>query len=59
MKCVDTAINLIKTFQAMCARAGLRLHKFISNKKEVIKLFHLKIVQKDSRARPVERSFAT
>ena len=36
VKCVDTAINLIKNCQAMCARAGLRLHKFSSNKKEVI-----------------------
>ena len=36
VKCVDTAINLIKNCQAMCAKAGLRLHKFSSNKKEVI-----------------------
>ena len=36
VKCVDTAINLIKNCQAMCAKGGLRLHKFSSNKKEVI-----------------------
>jgi len=36
VKCVDTAVNLIKNCQAMCAKAGLRLHKFSSNKKEVI-----------------------
>ena len=36
VKCVDTATNLIQNCQAMCARAGLRLHKFSSNKKEVI-----------------------
>lgn len=36
VKCVDTAVNLMKNCQAMCAKAGLRLHKFSSNKKEVI-----------------------
>ena len=36
VKCVDTATNLIQNCQAMCAKAGLRLHKFSSNKKEVI-----------------------
>ena len=33
---VKTAIDLIRNTQAMCAKAGLRLHKFSSNKKEVI-----------------------
>ena len=36
VKCADTAINLIKNCQAMCAKAGLKLHKFSSDKKEVI-----------------------
>ena len=36
VKCVDTATKLIHNCQAMCAKAGLRLHKFSSNKKEVI-----------------------
>ena len=36
VKRVHTTIDLIKNCQAMCARAGLRLHKFSSNKKEVI-----------------------
>ncbi|XP_020617949.1 uncharacterized protein LOC110055869 [Orbicella faveolata] len=36
VKCVDTAVNLIKNCQAMCAKAGLRLHKSSSNKKKVI-----------------------
>ena len=33
---VKTAVDLIRNTQAMCAKAGLRLHKFSSNKKEVI-----------------------
>ena len=33
---VKTAVDLISNTQAMCAKAGLRLHKFSSNKKEVI-----------------------
>ena len=33
---VKTAIDLIRNTQAMCAKAGLRLHQFSSNKKEVI-----------------------
>lgn len=33
---VSTAIDLIQNSQAMCAKAGLRLHKFSRNKKEVI-----------------------
>ena len=33
---VSATINLIHNCKAICARAGLRLHKFSSNKKEVI-----------------------
>ena len=33
---VKTAVDLIRNTQAMCAKAGLRLHKFSRNKKEVI-----------------------
>ena len=39
LKSVDTpqrAISLIKQTKELCARGGLRLHKFISNSKEVI-----------------------
>ena len=36
VKDVDTAIELIHKTQGMCAKAGLTLHKFSSNKKEVI-----------------------
>ena len=36
VKDVDTAIELIQKTQGMCAKAGLKLHKFSSNKKEVI-----------------------
>lgn len=36
VKDVDTAIELNQKTQGMCARAGLKLHKFSSNKKEVI-----------------------
>ena len=36
VKGVDTAIELIQKMQGMCAKAGLKLHKFSSNKKEVI-----------------------
>ena len=30
------AISLIKASQGICAKAGLRLHKIVSNKKEVL-----------------------
>ncbi|XP_073732301.1 uncharacterized protein [Misgurnus anguillicaudatus] len=33
---VDVAINLIKEAQAVCAKGKLRLHKFISNNREVL-----------------------
>ena len=33
---MDTAIELIQKTQGICAKAGLKLHKFSSNKKEVI-----------------------
>lgn len=36
VKDIDTAIGLIQKTQGMCAMAGLKLHKFSSNKKEVI-----------------------
>ena len=36
VKDVDTAIELIQKTQGMGAKAGLKLHKFSSNKKEVI-----------------------
>ena len=36
VQAVSTAINLIQNSQAMCAKAGLRLHKFSSNKKDVV-----------------------
>ena len=32
----DAAIKLIQNNQAMCAKAGIRLHKFVSNMKEVL-----------------------
>ena len=34
--CVKTAIDLIRNTRGMCVKAGLRLHKFSSHKKEVI-----------------------
>ena len=33
---IDSAIELIRNSQAICAKVGMRLHKFSSNKKEVI-----------------------
>ena len=36
VKDVDTAIELIHKTQGMCAKAGLKLHNFSSNKKKVI-----------------------
>ena len=36
VKDVDTAIELIQKTQGMCEKAGLKLHKFSSNKKKVI-----------------------
>lgn len=36
VKDVNTTIDLIQKTQCMCAKAGLRLHKFSSNKKKVI-----------------------
>ena len=63
VKCVDTAINLIKNCQAMCAKTGLGLHKFSSNKKEVIQAVppedRAKGLQKLDRTRdplPIERT---
>ena len=54
VKCVDTAINLIKNCQAMCAKAGLRLHKFSSNKKEVIQA-----VPPEDRAKGLQELYLT
>ena len=36
VKDVSTAVNLIQKIQDICAITGLRLHKFSSNKEEVI-----------------------
>ena len=33
------AIQLIKASQAICDKAGLRLHKIVSNKKEFLEAF--------------------
>ena len=34
---VSVAKSLIQNSQAMCAKAGIRTHKFVSNTKEVLK----------------------
>ncbi|XP_054762932.2 uncharacterized protein LOC129269456 [Lytechinus pictus] len=42
LKSVSTpqeAVSLLKASQAICARAGLKLHKILSNKKAVLKAF--------------------
>ncbi|XP_068684798.1 uncharacterized protein [Montipora foliosa] len=36
---IEEAVNLIKASQGICARAGLKLHKIMSNKREVLKAF--------------------
>lgn len=36
---VPEAIQLMKSSQAICAKAGLRLHKTVSNKKKVFRAF--------------------
>ena len=36
MKTVEEAIALIQKSKEMCKQGGFRLHKFISNRKEVI-----------------------
>ena len=33
---VERAVTLIKASQGICAKAGLRLHKISSNKREVL-----------------------
>ena len=60
---VEEAINLVDKSRAMCDRAGLRLHKFVSNVKEVIQHIEpedrakdLKDVNLISDKLPVERA---
>ena len=35
---VDSALKLIDKSKAMCSKAGVRLHKFVSNNREVIRV---------------------
>ena len=44
---VDSALKLIDKSKAMCSKGGVRLHKFVSNNREVIKLLDPKDRAKD------------
>ena len=38
---VEKAVTLIKASQSICAKAGLKLHKIMSNRREVLEMFPL------------------
>ena len=48
---VEEAVTLIKASQGICARAGLKLHKIMPNKREVLKVFPI-----EERAQSVKES---
>ena len=48
---VEEAVTLIKASQGICARAGLKLHKIMSNKREVLEAFPI-----EERAQSVKES---
>ena len=65
MPTVSKAIQLIKASQAICDRAGLRLHKIVSKKKEVLEAIpvedHAKGIKELNLAvdpLPIERALA-
>lgn len=49
---VEEAVTLIKASQGICARAGLKLQKIMSNKREVLEAFPI-----EERAQSVKESF--
>lgn len=56
-------MNLIKDAKEMCRRGGFRLHKFASNKKEVMEAIpaedraeEIRNIDLDSEALPIERT---
>ena len=38
---VEKAVTLVKASQGICAKAGLKLHKIMSNRREVLEMFPL------------------
>lgn len=63
---VEQAVKLMKDTQTICAKNNLRLHKFASNKKEVLAALHVNDLAKDLKdldlrhdTMPIQRSLGT